>query len=214
MITVFAQSTTTVNVGSEHSLSAPGSAGEYQLVVDTSSLANGDNFSLRIYTTVASGNTRLLEDYTAYYGPQPPHDIIKRSRWYANDLALASAMEFTLQQNLGTGRPFPWKVLRRYDPPTVSLGNVQGVQFNTALGNFEFPMYSGSGTLVTSVGPVGQRSLDGGAFSATANSGSEVGSGIYKIDLAAADLNGTVVTFMFTASGALPTPITIKTVRP
>jgi len=55
------------------------------------------------------------------------------------------------------------------------------------------------------------RSIDGGAFAACTNSPTELASGIYVIDLAAADLNGTVITFRFTASGADATVLTVKT---
>ena len=48
------------------------------------------------------------------------------------------------------------------------------------------------------------RSIDGGAFSACANSVSEVSNGWYKINLAAADLNGDVIVPRMTAAGAAP----------
>jgi hypothetical protein len=46
------------------------------------------------------------------------------------------------------------------------------------------------------------RSIDGAAFGACANSASEIGNGWYKINLAAADLNGAVIILRFTATGA------------
>jgi hypothetical protein len=56
-----------------------------------------------------------------------------------------------------------------------------------------------------------ERSIDGGAFGACANAASEVGVGVYKISLAAADLNGDVITLKFTGTGADATLVTIKT---
>jgi len=55
------------------------------------------------------------------------------------------------------------------------------------------------------------RSIDGGAFAAAANAATEVANGIYTINLAASDLNGTVITLRFTATGAADRFITIKT---
>ena len=47
------------------------------------------------------------------------------------------------------------------------------------------------------------RSIDGGAFGAgTLGAVSAVSNGIYKLDIPAADLTGTVITLRFTASGA------------
>ncbi len=55
------------------------------------------------------------------------------------------------------------------------------------------------------------RSIDGGAFASCANAPTEVSSGVYAIDLAAADLNGTVITLRFTGTGADATLLTVKT---
>ena len=74
---------------------------------------------------------------------------------------------------------------------------------NAVFGNFMFPMYDATtkaplaGLTVTA-----QRAIDGGGFASCANAVSSVGSGVYKIDLAAADLNGDKVMFKFTATGA------------
>src|SRR3990167_3898348 len=89
----------------------------------------------------------------------------------------------------------------------------QGVQKNTALSNFTFSMVSdGDGkTAATGVTVTARRAIDGGAFASCANSASEIGSGAYKITLAATDLNGDVVTLLFTGSGAVDRVITILT---
>lgn len=99
--------------------------------------------------------------------------------------------------------------------PTVTLANPAGIQKNAALSNFTFLMIdsvdhitpkAGLGTGVTA-----QRSLDGNAFAACANTVSEVGSGVYRINLAASDLNADVVVLKFTATGADQRTITILT---
>ena len=87
-----------------------------------------------------------------------------------------------------------------------------GISKNTALANFEFFMVDSSDHITGKTGLTitATRSIDGAAFAACANSASEVANGVYKIDLAAADLNGDVVTLKFTATGADPRLITIR----
>lgn len=91
---------------------------------------------------------------------------------------------------------------------------IDGIQpkKNTALSNFQFLMSDSTnhepdtGLTVTA-----ERSIDGAAFAACANSVTELANGVYTIDLAASDLNGDVVTFKFTATGADQTTITVLT---
>jgi hypothetical protein len=87
------------------------------------------------------------------------------------------------------------------------------IKKNTALNNFEFFMVLASDGVTGATGKTvtAQRSIDGGAVAACANAASEVGSGIYKINLATSDLNGDVITFIFTAALCNATVITIIT---
>ena len=90
----------------------------------------------------------------------------------------------------------------------------QGIKKNTALAKFEFVMTDATTHAPkTGLTVAGARSIDGGAFAACTNTGAiaEVGNGIYVIDLAAADLNGTIITLRFSATGADDTLIHIKT---
>lgn len=73
---------------------------------------------------------------------------------------------------------------------------------NVAFTAFEFTMYDANGLPATGLTITAQRSIDGAAFAATANSATEVANGVYTINLAAADLNGNCITFRFTATGA------------
>lgn len=74
---------------------------------------------------------------------------------------------------------------------------------NTAYSGFPFVMVDSSDAPLTGLTVTAQRSLDGGAFVACANSPVEVSSGLYKIDLAAADTNASnFVTLKFSATGA------------
>ncbi len=95
----------------------------------------------------------------------------------------------------------------------VTEANVDGVKKNTALANFMFLMVDATDgqTAETGLTVTATRSIDGAAFGACANAVSEIGVGMYKINLAAADLNGDVITFRFAATGALDRFVTIKT---
>lgn len=89
-----------------------------------------------------------------------------------------------------------------------------GLEKNVAFPNFEFMMYDEDDHLTgkTGLSITAQRSIDGGAYAACANSPAEVSDGLYKIDFAAADLNGDSITFRFTATGADPTVISVVTI--
>jgi hypothetical protein len=86
------------------------------------------------------------------------------------------------------------------------------VKKNSGLNNFTFLMTDNvnhapdPGLTVTA-----QRSIDGGALGACANSVTAISNGYYKINLAAADLNGDVIAFRFSAAGADDTNITVLT---
>ncbi|MCH8292398.1 hypothetical protein IH992_15005 [Candidatus Poribacteria bacterium] len=88
-----------------------------------------------------------------------------------------------------------------------------GVKKNTALSNFSFFMVDSTDNVSAKTGlsVASQRSIDGGAFASTTNSAAEIASGFYKIDLSAADLNGDVISFRFTATGANDRVLTIIT---
>ena len=74
---------------------------------------------------------------------------------------------------------------------------------NTALANFMFKMVDETDgyTAETGISVTAERSLDGAAFAACANSVTEVASGWYRINLAAGDLNGDTVVLKFTGTG-------------
>lgn len=78
------------------------------------------------------------------------------------------------------------------------------VKKNQALSNFQFLMVSSTDhvTPVAGLTVVGMVSLDGAALVPTTNSATNLSNGLYNINLAAGDMNGTVVTLMFAATGA------------
>lgn len=98
----------------------------------------------------------------------------------------------------------------------VSSGRVlvsTGILKNTALAGFEFEMIDSSDHFSPKTGltVTAERSIDGAAYASCANSASEVSDGTYTIDLDASDLNGNLITFKFTATGADQTKIEIRT---
>lgn len=82
---------------------------------------------------------------------------------------------------------------------------------NVAFNDFSFVMRSASDhvTPLPGLTITAQRSINGGAFAACANAASAIANGAYKINLANTDLNGVIVIFRFTATGADPTLITV-----
>lgn len=94
---------------------------------------------------------------------------------------------------------------------TLASGQIH-VKKNTALSNFMFTMTdSSSHSPKTGLTVSATRSIDGAAFAACANSVTEVTNGWYKINLAAADLNGTVIALRFTATNADDRNVTVVT---
>ncbi len=89
----------------------------------------------------------------------------------------------------------------------------EGIQKNQAFNNFEFLMVDSTDhrTPKTGLTVSGYKSIDGAAFVAVSGSIAEVANGIYQVDFAAADTNGDVITYRFTATGADDRFVTIKT---
>jgi hypothetical protein len=88
-----------------------------------------------------------------------------------------------------------------------------GIKKNVAMPYFTFSMISATDgkTLMPGLTITAQRKLDAGVFASCANAPVGVGNGVYLINLEAADMNGDIITFKFTAAGALDRIITIKT---
>jgi hypothetical protein len=96
---------------------------------------------------------------------------------------------------------------------TVTLGTGQlTVKRNTAMNGFSFPMYNATtGVLQTGLTVAAVNTIDGGSIRSCSNSVTEIGSGLYSLNLSTTDTDGTVITFIFTATGAGSTVITVIT---
>lgn len=111
-LALFASGTQTATVTTEHFLSSPNEAGVYTFHLDTVNMAAGDILELRIYQMILTGGTQRVAYLATYQGAQPTDDLIKISVPISNDLTDANALRFSLKQTFGTGRDFPWKVLK------------------------------------------------------------------------------------------------------
>lgn len=111
-VTAAGSGTQTATLGTEHTLQDVAAAGTYTFHVDTVNLAAGDVVELRAYQIVLTGGTRRVAYFQQYFDAQVADDLIKISVPISNELTDAGALRFTLKQTVGTGRAFPWKVLR------------------------------------------------------------------------------------------------------
>ena len=100
------------------------------------------------------------------------------------------------------------------NPVTVGTINASAAKYkkNAALSNFGFTMQnSATGADQTGLTVASKFALDGGSFSTTSNSVSEIGLGWYNINLLAVEMNGTFVKLQFTAASATTRDIEITT---
>lgn len=114
-VTAQGSGTQTAVISTEHTLIDVAVAGTFTLHVDLSVLASGDTLELRCYQIVLTGGTRRTAYFQNYMDAQGGDDTYPRiaiSVPISNELTDAGSLRFTLKQTTGTGRAFPWKVLK------------------------------------------------------------------------------------------------------
>lgn len=111
-VTLQASGTQTATVTTEHQLADTNVSGVFTFHVDTNAMVAGDVLELRIYQMVLTSGTSRVAFFQQFYGVQLADDLIKVSLPIGNDLTDATALRFSLKQTFGTGRAFPWKVLK------------------------------------------------------------------------------------------------------
>lgn len=111
-VTAHASGTQTATISTEHTLDDIAVSGTYVFEVDTINMAAGDTLELRIYVMVLAGGTRRVAYKITYSNAQDADDLIKISVPVSNELTDSGAVRCTLKQIAGTGRSFPWKVLK------------------------------------------------------------------------------------------------------
>lgn len=111
-VTAHASGTQTAVIGTEHFLTSPAVAGTFTLHVDTANLSGTDVLELRVYQIVLTGGSSRVAYFTRYDSDQAVSDAIKISVPISNELTDTNSLRFSLLQTAGTGRAFPWKVLK------------------------------------------------------------------------------------------------------
>ena len=111
-VTAQGTGTQTATITTEHTLLDVAVAGVFSLHVDTVNMAAGDILELRIYQITLTAGTRRVAYFVRIDGAQPSDGVIYISVPIANELTDAGSLRFTLKQTDGTGRDFPWKVLK------------------------------------------------------------------------------------------------------
>lgn len=111
-VTAHATGTQTAVIGTEHFLTSPAVAGTFTMHIDTINMAAGDSLEIRIYQIVLTGGTTRVAYFARFDSVQPVDDVIKISVPISNDLTDTNSLRFSIKQTAGTGRAFPWKVLK------------------------------------------------------------------------------------------------------
>jgi hypothetical protein len=96
---------------------------------------------------------------------------------------------------------------------TYGLRMPKGIAKNTTWSDFQFGMVDSTDhrTPKTGLTISGYVSKDAAAFGAIAGTITEISNGIYQLDAAAADMNGDMLSFRFSATGADDTFVTLMT---
>lgn len=111
-VTAAEKGTKTAEIGVAHALLKVAEAGTFTFHVDTINMAAGDVLELRIYQMVLTGGTTRVAYFNRWDGAQTVDDLIKISVPISNELTDSESLKFELKQTAGTGRAFPWKVLK------------------------------------------------------------------------------------------------------
>lgn len=110
-VTAFTTGTQTASVGTEHFYNV-NEAGVFTFHVDLLNMASGDYLELRVYQMVLTGGTARVVYMEPFQGAQATDNMIAVSVPIGNELTDSQALRFSLKQTLGTGRSFPYKILK------------------------------------------------------------------------------------------------------
>lgn len=96
----------TAVISTEHTLDTINTAGDYVLMVDTNAMVLGDILELRGKAKVRSTGTTRQAYYSVYAHVQGSPVKI------SIPLSCITEVVFTLKQTAGTGRAFPWEIVK------------------------------------------------------------------------------------------------------
>ncbi len=172
---------------------------------------------LRLVQSDVSDTNSLLTDFQSDFQSRVPKRVATDSQ--LSDLH-SDLRSFAIEQQSMASDIYSL-VLGGVDLSSSSMSDIRslidarlpaGIQKNQAFPNFEFEMVLASDHITGATGltVTAIRSIDGGFYGPCANAVVEVGSGTYKITLAATDLNGDFVTLKFSAPTANDTTISLR----
>lgn len=105
-VQAIASGTQAATISTEHSLTQQTGVGIYVLEVDTSGMESGDTLVLRLKTKVLSGGASRGTQEATLTGVQ----VVPN--WRSEPIPVDVEIIATLLQSAGTGRSYPWKLLR------------------------------------------------------------------------------------------------------
>lgn len=111
-VTLQGSGTQTATIGTEHTLLDIAVDGVFEFDFDPVLLADLEIVELRCYTIVLTGGTRRVKHFARFTGALPTDDMIQTFVPVVNELTDSGSVRFTLKQLNGTGRNFPWKVMK------------------------------------------------------------------------------------------------------
>lgn len=96
----------TASLDTEHTLSTQTDAEVFVLAVDLSNMVGGDVTILRVKTKIRSSSSSVLAFEQTFTGEQDAPAV------WSEPVPSAHQAVFTLEQTDGTGRAYPWSVLK------------------------------------------------------------------------------------------------------
>ena len=101
-----ANGTQSATINTEHTLTTQTTAGIYVLRVDCGAMIAGDTTIIRLKTKALSGGTSRIEQEITLTGVQA------KPNWVSDPVPVDVEVACNLTQTAGTGRSYPWKLLR------------------------------------------------------------------------------------------------------
>lgn len=184
--------------------------GSNQVLIDLSAdafYAVGEDYTVYLSAGTLAGIT-VVGRPVAYFSIENRFDEVDVTK-ISSDSTAADNLELQYDTTGLTGGTFPANQDQVLPEVIARLINPQ---VNTAFSNITFEMYNDTfHTPATGLTITGERSLDGGAYAAVTGTIAEISDGTYQIDASAADMNGALVVFKFTATDADASYVHIKT---
>lgn len=174
--------------------------GLYEIGIPDAAIAAGANSVVVMYKGAANMAPVVLEIELVAYDPYVATNLGLSAIPTANHSSSGGLLTF----GTGTGQ---------VNPSGGAVTTTYTIKKNTAFNNFEFQLVLASDHVSPAPGltVTCERSIDGGVYAACTNGATSISAGTYKINLSAADLNGNMITFKFSAATADTTYVSVVT---